>query len=165
VPHQVRGLGLAARCLLPKFRRLFKLSLDVRWKGNRDVQLELVGRDVVHDDDEVARHRLDLPKRARLSGTGDLRHVDAPDLAVPVDFGMVGPQFRYQPFPNSASHSWRMSSVVRRPISGWRGIGIFTDPSQNVSCLAPSTCFHTTPCRLASCLIFLMSSDRLTLLL
>jgi len=37
--------------------------------------------------------------------------------------------------------------VVRCPISACRGIGIFTDPSQNVSCLAPSTRFHSTPCR------------------
>ena len=40
--------------------------------------------------------------------------------------------------------------------------GIFIDPSQNVSCLAPSTCRQLTPRRLASCLIFLMNSDRLT---
>jgi hypothetical protein len=38
-----------------------------------------------------------------------------------------------------------MSSVVRSPISAWRGIGIFTDPSQKVSCRAPSAAFHETP--------------------
>jgi hypothetical protein len=58
-----------------------------------------------------------------------------------------------------------MSSVVRFPISAWRGMVIFTDPSQNVSCLAPSTCRQATPCRLASCRIYRMSSDLLTRLL
>jgi hypothetical protein len=50
------------------------------------------------------------------------------------------------------------------PDLGMAGIGIFTDPSQNVSCLAPSTAFHATPRRLASCRIFLISSDRFKLL-
>jgi hypothetical protein len=81
--------------LLPPFRRPVKLGPDVGWKGEGDVKVQRVGRDVVHDGDEVAGHRLHLAQRACLRSAADLGHADTPDRAVPIHFSMVDLQLRH----------------------------------------------------------------------
>ena len=75
----------------------------VGW-DNVDIQVEGVGRDIVHDGDQITRHRFDLTEVPGLRYPVDLGNVKHPVLFVAFDANVVGIH-RHHPLPSFGAHS------------------------------------------------------------